>query len=225
MQKKRIEQIKNHVIDPLSLSGNIVNSIYEDSQKNIWIGTFGNGLNVINGQERDNRVTRIDSKLVGSDNVHAICEDNYGNIWLGTMSNGITQIKFLNGKIVKFTRFTKENTGSILESNKVHLMHKDVRGHIWIGGDSNLGLLRLKPSKDFGELPIISQYKRIEGNSNSLTENHVSAIYEDSEGILWVGTRNNGLVKILRDVNNNPCLLYTSPSPRDMRRSRMPSSA
>ena len=204
MQKKRIEHIKNHVIDPLSLSGNIVNSIYEDSHKNIWIGTFGNGLNVINGQERDNRVTRIDSRLVGSDNVHAICEDNYGNIWLGTMSNGITQIKFLNGKIVKSTRFTKENTSSILESNKVHLMHKDVRGHIWIGGDSNLGLLRLKPSKDFGELPLISQYKRIEGNSNSLTENHVSAIYEDSEGILWVGTRNNGLVKILRDVNNNP---------------------
>ena len=26
-------------------------------------------------------------------------------------------------------------------------------------------------------------------------------------------------------LNNNPCLLYTSPSPRDMRRSRMPSSA
>ena len=27
------------------------------------------------------------------------------------------------------------------------------------------------------------------------------------------------------DVNLLPCLLYTSPSPRDMRRSRMPSSA
>ena len=26
-------------------------------------------------------------------------------------------------------------------------------------------------------------------------------------------------------INNIPCLLYTSPSPRDMRRSRMPSSA
>ena len=26
-------------------------------------------------------------------------------------------------------------------------------------------------------------------------------------------------------INKNPCLLYTSPSPRDMRRSRMPSSA
>ena len=26
-------------------------------------------------------------------------------------------------------------------------------------------------------------------------------------------------------ATHNPCLLYTSPSPRDMRRSRMPSSA
>ena len=28
-----------------------------------------------------------------------------------------------------------------------------------------------------------------------------------------------------KDVDMNTCLLYTSPSPRDMRRSRMPSSA
>ena len=31
--------------------------------------------------------------------------------------------------------------------------------------------------------------------------------------------------KILKVLNKEPCLLYTSPSPRDMRRSRMPSSA
>ena len=29
----------------------------------------------------------------------------------------------------------------------------------------------------------------------------------------------------IQDVNSKFCLLYTSPSPRDMRRSRMPSSA
>ena len=36
------------------------------------------------------------------------------------------------------------------------------------------------------------------------------------------------ITKILRGKNTakfTPCLLYTSPSPRDMRRSRMPSSA
>ena len=35
----------------------------------------------------------------------------------------------------------------------------------------------------------------------------------------------NELTKSLFKVADNPCLLYTSPSPRDSRRSRMPSSA
>ena len=35
-----------------------------------------------------------------------------------------------------------------------------------------------------------------------------------------------GQVEFLRDIGNvNDCLLYTSPSPRDRTRSRMPSSA
>ena len=31
--------------------------------------------------------------------------------------------------------------------------------------------------------------------------------------------------RVVREVRYNACLLYTSPSPRDMRRSRKPSSA
>ena len=51
----------------------------------------------------------------------------------------------------------------------------------------------------------------IEKNSDELTKMIVSEhgkVYEDAKGSLIRG-----------------CLLYTSPSPRDMRRSRMPSSA
>ena len=36
----------------------------------------------------------------------------------------------------------------------------------------------------------------------------------------WILTEN-----VAKCMNNDCCLLYTSPSPRDMRRSRMPSSA
>ena len=32
-------------------------------------------------------------------------------------------------------------------------------------------------------------------------------------------------IKATKDIINAPCLLYTSPSPRDKRQSRMPSSA
>ena len=36
---------------------------------------------------------------------------------------------------------------------------------------------------------------------------------------------NSGSVHVVDDIVYDICLLYTSPSPRDMRRSRMPSSA
>ena len=34
-----------------------------------------------------------------------------------------------------------------------------------------------------------------------------------------------GVVKVISPIDDTPCLLYTSPSPRDRTRSRMPSSA
>ena len=46
----------------------------------------------------------------------------------------------------------------------------------------------------------------------------------DTTGISRPATKHNYLVKKPKDLCK-VCLLYTSPSPRDMRRSRMPSSA
>ena len=42
-------------------------------------------------------------------------------------------------------------------------------------------------------------------------------------GIVAVGDMDGGLV--VRDLPSGTCLLYTSPSPRDRQKSRMPSSA
>ena len=43
-----------------------------------------------------------------------------------------------------------------------------------------------------------------------------------AEGPVWFG---DGGYLLWSDIPNNRCLLYTSPSPRDRTRSRMPSSA
>ena len=42
-------------------------------------------------------------------------------------------------------------------------------------------------------------------------------------GFIGLGLIGGSIARAIRQ--NLPCLLYTSPSPRDMRRSRMPSSA
>ena len=41
----------------------------------------------------------------------------------------------------------------------------------------------------------------------------------------WDGIRNYQARNLMRDKMSKGCLLYTSPSPRDRTRSRMPSSA
>ena len=51
------------------------------------------------------------------------------------------------------------------------------------------------------------------GETDSIFQNPIAA-----SGNITVGTNKNGMVA-------GPCLLYTSPSPRDLSTSRMPSSA
>ena len=42
---------------------------------------------------------------------------------------------------------------------------------------------------------------------------------------VWATLAGNGRIEALEETLNYACLLYTSPSPRDRQKSRMPSSA
>ena len=60
----------------------------------------------------------------------------------------------------------------------------------------------------------------IDDNSKEFIKRHIGPSEEDQSKMLqYVG------YKSLEDLMNNTCLLYTSPSPRDRQKSRMPSSA
>ena len=50
-------------------------------------------------------------------------------------------------------------------------------------------------------------------------------LYEKDINLLGITNLGKGLGTQITKQTNKTCLLYTSPSPRDMRRSRMPSSA
>ena len=81
-----------------------------------------------------------------------------------------------------------------------YCLYQDHKGFIWIGTQDGLNRY------DGYEIKI---YRHDPKDPGSLGVSGVSNIYEDRSGNFWVGG----------------CLLYTSPSPRDQRGSRMPSSA
>ena len=63
---------------------------------------------------------------------------------------------------------------------------------------------------------------------DGLSQNIVQDMLQDDDGYIWLATW-NGLEKYdgytFKNYKSYPCLLYTSPSPRDRSVSRMPSSA
>ena len=78
-----------------------------------------------------------------------------------------------------------------------------------------------------GQAHLIPILLEAGADPNALSEGNRTALMGACFLRKGVPTENSILcVKhLLRDTRTDPCLLYTSPSPRDMRRSRMPSSA
>ena len=76
--------------DPNSLSGDYVNTIYEDRDGALWIGTT-TGLNRLD--RATGRVTRYqhdskDPSSLSNDAVFSILEDSEGAFWIGTSGGG-----------------------------------------------------------------------------------------------------------------------------------------
>jgi diguanylate cyclase (GGDEF)-like protein len=154
------------------LSAVEVKSLFEDKTGNLWIGTFGGGLEVF----RDTMFTPY-GRLEGlSENlVWTVMEGRDSSLWIGTQSGGLNRLK--NEKVTVYSTrqgFTDNTVGSLLESRD---------GTLWLGKDS--GLSRLGNGKMLGA-PF----------SDPLFHEQVHVIHEDTDGTIWFGTRNSGLVQI-----------------------------
>ena len=71
-----------HFTENEGLSDNHVTSILQDSQGNLWFGTYGGGLSIYNGET----FTHFTEKEGLSDNhVTSILEDSRGNLWFAQL--------------------------------------------------------------------------------------------------------------------------------------------
>lgn len=76
---------KNVLNDPQSMSENTAFCIYEDEKENIWVGTYGGGLNKLDVKTEKFKHYITDNGLVDN-NVISIFPDMQGNLWLTTFS-------------------------------------------------------------------------------------------------------------------------------------------
>ncbi|CAZ94252.1 hybrid sensor histidine kinase/response regulator transcription factor [Zobellia galactanivorans] len=81
---------------------------------------------------------------------------------------------------------------------------EDRYGFIWIA--STNGLWRF----DGGNF---KNYSKNEHEQTSITDNHISCLYEDSQGILWVGTYGGGLLKYDREYDHFQRFIHDEDDP------------
>jgi len=170
-QFKRYQHNPNN---PESISDNDATAIYEDRLGNLWIGTYGGGLNLFNRDTEtftNYRHDPDDTSSIAENIVWAIIEDSKNNLWIGTDQRGLDL----------FDR-EKETFTHYLFSNKfvstILAIVEDKKGRLWIGTHYE-GLLLF--DKERG---IIDRYS----SHNGLPSNSVKSIVEDDEGFLWIAT-------------------------------------
>ena len=173
---------KQITIEPLqegdahrSLSNSSVRTIFQDSFNNIWIGTWGGGINFISDEPPlfttytyspiPNSENSLNSKIASS-----VCTDNQGRVWVGTDGGGINV--FEKGKRIAIH---KKETGAI-PSNFLLTSFRDSKNNIWFG--TFHGTISCYS-------PQTKSFRQISPSNRPLQD--VRAFYEDKQHNMWLG--------------------------------------
>ncbi len=183
--------------NPNSLASNYIECLATSKEGFIWLGVQGFGLDCLDpatGLFTHFRHNDNDPGSLTSDTVNVIIQDRDGILWIGTV-NGLD--KFDPGTN-KFFHYKREATNpSSISCNLIRSIYEDKQGIIWVGtgsgfdkeGPGNEGGLN-KLNKKTG---TFTRYMHDEKDPNSLIDNRVRAIFEDSRGNFWIGTAGDGL--------------------------------
>ena len=191
--KKQFLHYKPDHDNPNSLNEEIIWGIYEDRSGILWIGTHGGGLNKFD--RKNNLYTHYlsdpnDPNSLSNNTVRLVIEDTSGILWIGTNGGGINRF---DRESEKFTAYQHDpDNPSSLSHNEIRALYQDRSGTLWIGTRGG-GLNKLIPGRHEGAPPTFIHYRYDPDDPNSLSNDFIRTIHEDSLGILWIGTLGGGL--------------------------------
>lgn len=182
-----------------------VHSLYEDVEKNTWIGTESYGLYLY-------RSENLEMDYIGAESsnpidlshlsVRSITEDANGTLMVGTLG-GLNYYDKKNNSFYQLSGRSENNKN--LNNPFVNSIFADTLGNVWVGtekGGVNYYNAYQKPFKSLRH-DILTPL--------SLSHNTINSVFVDNS-ILWIGTAGGGLNKVNRTTND---ISYFRYNPKD----------
>lgn len=209
--------------DANSLSHNTIFSIYEDAFGVLWVGTYGGGLNKIDrnsGKIVHYTHDPLDPGSLSHNAIWSVLEDRSGTLWIGTEGGGLnrlvlSEVEGLDRHTERFVHYRHDpSEPESLGVDAVSVLCEDRNGDLWVGtlggglnklhlhdGDEQSGKRQNRSLSDVRSLSEVEgRFQRYvpdrEHPENSVSEHAISALYEDRDGYLWIGTFGEGLNRL-----------------------------
>ncbi len=166
------------------ISNNFINNIIEDSEQNVWLASE-DGLNKI---QPDGTVvfyfhTSGKTDSLSSSWTTSLFIDKKNQLWIGTGKG----LSLYNDEYNNFTNIPVSKDGELV-SLVIYTLFEDQQQRLY--ATTELGLARLNEKTMHLELVVPSSHN----NDVSLLSDYANAALVDKQGLIWLGTENNGLV-------------------------------
>jgi ligand-binding sensor domain-containing protein/signal transduction histidine kinase len=184
----RLERVASDPLQPDSLDGQYVYTLYEAADGRVWIGTQAAGAAVLDPAS----LTLQWFPPGGEDGlshpwVDGFVEAQPGQLWIATFGGGIDVLDLASGRIVQRIRHDPAVPGSVA-MDRVLAPLRDRSGLIWVGTWGG-GLQRHNPAN----AAAFRSLRHSASRPGALSHSSVLAVLELPDGRLWLGTGGNGI--------------------------------
>lgn len=169
----------------IDLLGNVIASLYKNDDGILWVGNWGQGLNLVNrttGEVEHFSSQHSGNHKISNDFVHVIFKDNNQNIWLGTR-DGILVYNKSENRFIPLSEFFNNQILPSFNNTRIYMIIRDKYSNYWIGTQNGLYKINIENSS-------VEVFQNELEPDHRLSANLVYCLLEDSEGLIWIATVN-----------------------------------
>ncbi|MES2672762.1 MAG: two-component regulator propeller domain-containing protein [Pseudomonadota bacterium] len=172
--------------NPYSLSSDKAITVFEDSQKNLWVTTYPSGIHFYHHKNKAvqnyRRSIKHSNNQLNDNGILSFFEDDNGTVLVGT-EKGLNRF---NPTTLQIDNLSDNKSTFSLPIKPITAITKDTSGYYWIG-TWNDGIYRVNFATQESKHFLASREK------GQLNANIIWNFFVDGDKGLWIATQNGGM--------------------------------